>query len=555
LVTETASTSGAHRFYSSITPTTSTTYTVSIFVKAGTATCLQIAFNGGGLLFGTAYANFDVSSGALGTSGANVSSPAITNAGNGWYKISVSGTTSSTSTMNVLFYLTDNNSSASGNPSYTSPSTGRYLYAYGAQIEVGSSASSYIQTTGATATRAADIYGLGNATYFGSDGLLKYATINQPRFGYNPSTLQPRGLLVEGTRTNSSLGSTDISVATYMTGNALASRAKTTETAAPDGTNNAIKMVMDTSTDWHRIFGTVNLVPTNANTFSIFIKNAPGNNYPYVRLQISGNGTGGGGQGLARFNLLTQTLTSTLGTGVTGVVTVLNNGWARYEIRVPAGVNTGTTCFVSVTFLATDGGSETIAGDGTSAMYLFGYQLEQGAFASSYIPTTTAAATRSSDFPMISNSASVGYNNTANTIFVQSEIGFDTNSFAIAGDDGAGGFASVSRMHFVNRAGERGVFVQKTNTNVTNISDSTVKTSGVVNKLALSFGASGSIFYQDGVLVGTGGTDASGVSIPVFRLGYRNNAGTYQGWLFSHLQKISFYPTALTASQLQQLTQ
>jgi hypothetical protein len=42
-----------------------------------------------------------------------------------------------------------------------------------------------------------------NATDFNPAGTLTPETTNAPRFDYNPLTLQPRGLLLEGARTNS----------------------------------------------------------------------------------------------------------------------------------------------------------------------------------------------------------------------------------------------------------------------------------------------------------------------------------------------------------------
>ena len=40
------------------------------------------------------------------------------------------------------------------------------------------------------------------ATYVGSDGYIKTAAINEPRFEYDPVTLAPLGILLEGPRTN-----------------------------------------------------------------------------------------------------------------------------------------------------------------------------------------------------------------------------------------------------------------------------------------------------------------------------------------------------------------
>lgn len=46
-------------------------------------------------------------------------------------------------------------------------------------------------------------------TYFDSTGALQSAAINAPRFDYNPTTLQPLGLLIEEQRTNRLLGSAE----------------------------------------------------------------------------------------------------------------------------------------------------------------------------------------------------------------------------------------------------------------------------------------------------------------------------------------------------------
>lgn len=52
------------------------------------------------------------------------------------------------------------------------------------------------------------------ATYYGSDGLLKTAAANEPRYDYDPVTLQLRGLLIEEQRTNLLLDSASLSTQT-----------------------------------------------------------------------------------------------------------------------------------------------------------------------------------------------------------------------------------------------------------------------------------------------------------------------------------------------------
>lgn len=64
---------------------------------------------------------------------------------------------------------------------------------------------------GLTFTRAS------TATYIGSDGLLKTAAVDVPRFDYDPITLACKGLLIEGSRTNLLLNSATLATQSVTT--------------------------------------------------------------------------------------------------------------------------------------------------------------------------------------------------------------------------------------------------------------------------------------------------------------------------------------------------
>ena len=159
LCAETA-TNNAHHTYQSggFNFVAGTAYTSSVYVKANTATSCQLTTTSSG--FGSpGYANFDLSNGTLGTTGASATS-SIQEIGNGWYRISMTATAeTSASGSGGFIALNNNNPSASRLPIYAGD-TSQSIYVWGNQVETSAFPTSYIPTSGSTVARTADVASL-----------------------------------------------------------------------------------------------------------------------------------------------------------------------------------------------------------------------------------------------------------------------------------------------------------------------------------------------------------------------------------------------------------
>ncbi len=132
--------------------TASTSHSSSIFVKAGERTKVRIyAYHLTNQFFAVDYDL--ISNSALGTvtSNTQVDGHSIEDCGNGWKRITVTGQKASTYSWDVGVSPLDD----SGNVTYTGDGTSG-VYIWGAQLEQGAVATSYIPTSGSTVTRAAD---------------------------------------------------------------------------------------------------------------------------------------------------------------------------------------------------------------------------------------------------------------------------------------------------------------------------------------------------------------------------------------------------------------
>ena len=151
------STNSVHRITAGNTTSSSGSFTYSIFLKKGTLTTAQIqVFNSGT----ASSANVDLVNGTITSDGQGVNHT-IQDYGNDWFKCSISGTLSSTATT-VYLYLKQK-------PSYIG--NGDYLYAWGAQLEEGSTATQYQHVTDDLRYDITEPFGANSLNYLKFNGV------------------------------------------------------------------------------------------------------------------------------------------------------------------------------------------------------------------------------------------------------------------------------------------------------------------------------------------------------------------------------------------------
>ena len=245
-------------------------------------------------------------------------------------------------------------------------------------------------------------------TYFTSSGLLTSAAINGPRFNhvYNGSSWVSKGLLVEEQRTNNLLRSEDLTVTWTANRGSITSNA----IVAPDGTTTADRFIESTANGVHGPVQTPVTTTAAAYTVSGFFR-AGTRSIVVMRFQDFATGLNGVG---AEFDLSAGTISSpavVIGAFTSPSATISNVGGGWYRCTVTGTTNTTQcslrieTCTSAGAFSAAFFQGSSYTGDGSSYFDSWGYQLELGSFATSYIPTHTAAVTRSADVCQITGTS------------------------------------------------------------------------------------------------------------------------------------------------------
>jgi hypothetical protein len=353
------------------------------------------------------------------------------------------------------------------------------------------------------------------------------------RFDHDPTTLAPRGLLVEGQVQNLVTYSNDFSVGFWALDNSGATNpsVSTVSQTGPDGAATVTRITFNkTGGAFSRIRNTVTSVASQPHTMSVWMK---------------ANTASGGAA--------TQNVGLRIGGDFMGFNCVVTTTWKRFQYTYTL---SGTDATAQILLW------DNIAGnDETADVLVYGCQIEQGSGASSYIPTGASQATRVADECVMTGTNFSSWFNAGSSYSMLFRYSLNNPSaFAGASVDRCAGTLSVSgggNRTFIHAAyrttsgsGDEGRFVRVFDTGSLDLSPATLPAAASNTRLAFAVDTNNAGLSAANQSLGTdsGCTILTGQN--QLELG---KVGASQ-FINGCISLVKYWPTRLPNAQLQSLT-
>jgi hypothetical protein len=387
-----------------------------------------------------------------------------------------------------------------------------------------------IDSTGVTFTR--DSIG----TYFDADGVMQVAVVNEPRFDHDPVTKASLGLMVEESRANLLTYSSDIDNAVWVKTTASIT---TNAATAPDGTLTADKHINTNVAGPGFAAQSVSFTSGTTYCYSAYVKKVDSVDSVAILLPSAAFTSNVN----ITFAFSTETVlpaTAGAGTITASGFNKLSDGWYRIWFTSPATANASGGVQLH----------QTVFGDGTSGVYIWGAQLEAGAFPTSYIPTSSVSIPRSADLAnMVGTNFSDWYNQIEGTFVAEFKNGKDLLSTVVmAASDGTND--NIISIVGTNSGGTGpygeavvATVAQATLTDGVAIADTSYITVLGYKLNDFSFSRGGRVNVTDAV--GTLPT------LSQLTIGCRNLAGAF---LNGTISRLAYYPTRLSDTDIRTLS-
>jgi len=362
----------------------------------------------------------------------------------------------------------------------------------------------------------------GKATRINSQGLIEEVSNGQSRLNYPMIDGKVVGCphhILEPQRTNLLQYSEDFSNSYWYKD----SISVTSGFVSPDGTLNASKIVGSGF-----LQGVINVVASNVYTYSVFWKKDTSS---FIKFQVSSSGPD------ETITLNTKTLSFSSITNIDEYsVEEFGNGWYRLKITW-----TEQDTEISGIRIICD------ESDANSSLYIWGAQVEQGSFPTSYIKTNGSAVTRSAETANGSGDAAT-FNDSEGVLMAEISALADDGTYRVFGlSDGTASNRVI--LYYNPNSNNIELFISSGGAAQTTLS-LTLTDIKLLQKIAVKYKVNDIGLWINGFEVGidTIATMPSGLN----ELAFDNGVSTEN--FYGNTKQIQYYNSALTDSELEQLT-
>jgi hypothetical protein len=384
------------------------------------------------------------------------------------------------------------------------------------------------------------------ATFFNQLGVLTTANNDVPRIDYNPTTLAPQGLLIEEQRTNSIRNNTGVgavagtpgTLPTNWTGGTTVDNL--TREIVGTGTENGINYIDVRYSGTSGAAGNLTVLTFDALNFITAANAQTWTGAAYFKL-VAGT--------LTNVTLLSLTVryNDSSGSSLTSQNSAFTPTASLERVTNTFTAANASTAFVAATLVANF--TNDLPVDFTLRIGL--PQLEQGAFATSVIPTTTTALTRNADAAtMTGTNFSSWYNASEGTLYAEFTASANANTVYAAISNGA---TNQNSIYFDNDSGVTRNVIFSSNSAQAAMSTGAIGTVGTVNKIAGAYKVNDFAVSRNGAAAVTDTAGNVPVSPSQLDIG-RNPNAVATTYVSGYIRRIAYYPVRNADSQLQALT-
>ena len=360
----------------------------------------------------------------------------------------------------------------------------------------------------------------GSATRIAKNGLITTVDSNIPRLEYPLIDGVQNGcpsLLLEPQSTNLITHSSELTNSSWVkqiSGTGSAPIVTSNYAISPDGTQNASRVIFDlnggtTSSDFSQLQNSITATVGDDYTSSVYMKSNDGSTHSLTFIGVDGS---------------------------TSIVSVTSQ-WQRFNVSATLSVAS-----MRIRARGSEGSSD------VTDVSIWGAQVEEGSFQTSYIPTNGSTVTRNEETCNGAGDATT-FNDSEGVLMAEiSALADDQTRRQISVSDGS--TDNVVRLHYNDDGSNIIRFQIRSNSSIEVTRSFSVNDIKEFHKVAIFYRLNDVKFFIDGFEVGTDTTAAMPSGLSVLQFDQGNGAYRFYG----KNKQIQYYNSALTESELSQLT-